>query len=112
MREIDIKISVNALANSPEPSQHWILLSEKERLALISKELDSSSWRDVEILRARNNGYVTVALVKALTPAERGQFLLDLEELLKREIDTGLTVWLEPQADKSVLRKLRGVEVK
>ena len=34
---------------------------------------------------------------------------LDLEEILKANIDKGLTVWFEPVGDKSKLRKLRGI---
>ena len=40
----------------------------------------------------------------------RGIILLDLEEQLKKNIDQGLTVWLEPIGDKSKLRNLRGVK--
>ena len=32
--------------------------------------------------------------------------------MLKSKIDKGLTVWCEPVGDKSVLRKLRGFEIK
>ena len=38
--------------------------------------------------------------------------LLDLEEKIKASIDQGITVWCEPVGDKSVLRKLRGFEIK
>ena len=42
----------------------------------------------------------------------RGMILLDLEEKLKKNIDIGLTVWLEPVGDKSKLRNLRGIKIK
>ena len=112
MEEIKVDLSVNALAHTPLPSQHWVLLSGEERLALVNKELVSLRWKYVEVLHAGNNGYITVALLEPLAPGERGHLLLDLEDRLKKKIDSGLTVWLEPKADKSVLRKLRGVEVK
>ena len=35
-----------------------------------------------------------------------------LEEKLKKEIDEGLTIWLEPVGDKSKLRNLRGIVIK
>lgn len=112
MKEIKGDLSVNASAQTPQPSQHWALLSGEERLALVNQELVSLRWKSVEVLHARSNGYITIALLEPLAPRQRGHLLLDLEDLLKREIDPALTVWLEPQADKSVLRKLRGVEVK
>ena len=112
MKEIKVDLSVNALAPTPLPSQHWVLLSGEEKLALVNKELVSLRWKYVEVLHAGSNGYITIALVEPLAPGQRGHLLLDLEDRLKKKIDPGLTVWLEPQADKSVLRKLRGVEVK
>ena len=112
MEEIKVDLSVNALAHTPQPSQHWVLLSAEERLGLVNKELVSLRWKYVEVLHAGSNGYITIALLEPLAPAERGHLLLDLEDRLKKKIDPGLTVWLEPQADKSVLRKLRGVDVK
>ena len=112
MEEKKADLSVNALAHTPQPSQHWVLLSGEEKLALVNKELVSLRWKYVEVLHAGSNGYITIALVEPLAPGQRGHLLLDLEDRLKKKIDPGLTVWLEPQADKSVLRKLRGVEVK
>ena len=38
--------------------------------------------------------------------------MLDFEESLKKNIDRGITIWLEPVGDKSKLRNLRGVEIK
>ena len=112
MKEIKVDLSVNASAHTPQPTRHWVLLSDEERLVLVNKELVSSHWKYVEVLYAGSNGYITVALLEPLAPGERGHLLLDLEDHLKKKIDSGLTVWLEPKADKSVLRKLRGVEVK
>ena len=37
--------------------------------------------------------------------------LLDIEEILKKTVDEGITVWLEAVGDKSKLRKLRGIEI-
>ena len=110
MKEIKVDLSVNASAHTPQPTRHWVLLSDEERLALVNKELVSSRWKYVAL--CGQYGYITVALLEPLAPGERGHLLLDLEDHLKKKIDSGLTVWLEPKADKSVLRKLRGVEVK
>ena len=38
--------------------------------------------------------------------------LLDFEEELKKSIDQGITIWLEPVGDKSKLRNLRGITIK
>jgi hypothetical protein len=38
--------------------------------------------------------------------------LLDLENEIKKDIDHGITVWLEPVGDKSKLRNLRGIKIK
>jgi hypothetical protein len=37
---------------------------------------------------------------------------LDLEELFKKSVDQGITVWGEALGDKNSLRNLRGIEVK
>jgi hypothetical protein len=47
-----------------------------------------------------------------MSASERGTFLLDLESLLKSQIDNGINIWLEPIGDKNSLRNLRGIEVK
>jgi hypothetical protein len=41
----------------------------------------------------------------------RGAFLLDLELLLKENIDSGVFIWCEPIGDKNSLRNLRGIEI-
>ena len=38
---------------------------------------------------------------------KRGLLLLDLEEILKANIDKGLTVWFEPVGDKSKFKKIK-----
>ena len=38
--------------------------------------------------------------------------LLDLESLIKDNIDDGISIWLEPVGDKSKLRNLRGINFK
>ena len=66
----------------------------------------------IDVIGANENGYITIQLKASLSTRERGGLLLDLEQSLKEAVDESLTVWLEPQADKSKLRKLRGVIVK
>lgn len=66
----------------------------------------------VELVDAKENGYVILSLVHPLPASERGELLLEIEQYLKEQVDQGITVWLDPQGDKSSLRKLRGVEIR
>ena len=43
--------------------------------------------------------------------SERGTLLLNLEAILKKEIDDGISIWHIPLGDKNSLRNLRGIEV-
>jgi hypothetical protein len=55
---------------------------------------------------------VTLRIEENIPANERGLFLITLEEKLKKLVDIGLTIWLEPVGDKSKLRNLRGVQIK
>jgi hypothetical protein len=55
---------------------------------------------------------VIIRFTEPVDVSKRGLLLLDLEEALKREIDQGITVWVEALGDKNSLRNLRGIEVK
>jgi hypothetical protein len=104
-----------ANVSTPVPGAEWRKLSDAERQARITESLPSSTQAfngAVVIVSAKADGQITVNLVEPLSPASRGQLLLDLEEFLKKEIDPGLTVWLEPLGDRNSLRNLRGIEVK
>ena len=37
--------------------------------------------------------------------------MLDLEAVLKNELDNGITIWHIPIGDKNSLRNLRGIEI-
>ena len=102
----------HAITDTPLPSAKWVLMSEAERVAVITKKSMRCGWVHLDFIRASANGHVIVSLKDKLGPAKRGELLLKIEEELKREVDPGLTIWLQPQSDKSVLRKLRGVEIK
>jgi hypothetical protein len=110
-----MNLSETASAASPATTYLWRNLPESQRLALSRQILITVSYVDQELinfLSADDNGYVVVSIVQSLQPGERGTLLLDIEEILKNNIDMGITIWLEPQADKSSLRKLRGIEIK
>jgi hypothetical protein len=100
-----------AEANSPLPSRKWLSYSNNERIIKL-KEISSEYLDNIEVLKALDNGQVILCLLNNLNPGERGDFLLNYESFLKRNLDEAITVWLEPLGDKNTLRRLRGIEVK
>lgn len=101
-----------ASVDTPTPKDSWLTLSDSRRLALVNAEVEKDYQEYIDVIGANHDGYVTIQLKVSLSTRERGSLLLDLEQSLKEAVDESLTVWLEPQADKSRLRKLRGVIVK
>ena len=57
-----------------------------------------------------DDGQIILRVQKSIPSNIRGILLLDLEDRIKKNIDKGLTVWLEPVGDKSKLRNLRGIK--
>lgn len=55
--------------------------------------------------------HVIVALPDGLPAAEMGQRLMNLERVLRDEVDPQAEVFLEPTQDRNRLRLLRGVTV-
>ena len=105
----------DAHTDSPSPSPAWREMSDTERLTLVtskSRAGASAFGGIVVITAAKQDGQIIVGLTKPLPSHERGSLLLDLEEFLKKTIDSGLVVWLEPLGDRNSLRNLRGIEVK
>lgn len=103
-----------ASMNSPTCSDKWLALTQDERLTNLNQllHINKDLFDSLEIVDALDSGYVTVRFKKNFSADVRGGILLDFEEQIKTRLDYGLTVWLEPLADKSNLRKLRGIEVK
>lgn len=96
-----------------EVSQLWKNLNKKQRIEKIQSVINSiEKYKIINIQEVYNNGQIIFRIEESIPANERGLFLLEFEEELKKEIDQGLTVWLEPVGDKSKLRQLRGVEVK
>ena len=100
----------DAMKDSPTPSKDWLNLASEKRLLIVKKAANNIEGRN--ITRATDKGYVYLTLEKTMDAGERGSLLLRLEELLKRKVDNGITIWHEPIGDKNSLRKLRGIEVK
>lgn len=98
-----------------EVKKRWIDMSKYERIDLINNKLSESNFNYlnfIKVLDAKNDGQVFLSLLSQMSASERGTFLLDLESLLKSQIDNGINIWLEPIGDKNSLRNLRGIEVK
>ena len=104
----------HASTPSPELSSDWNFLDKDQLKSNMYKSMNtySSKYEMIELLEIKNDGQVIVNFRSPVGADSRGGLLLDLEELLKREFDQGITVWLEPLGDKNSLRNLRGIEVK
>ena len=103
-----------ASVDSPTTSASWGLSSLPERLSLLNKAVvEQTSFAScIDIVDARPDGQVIVKFTEPVGPEIRGTRLLDLEEILKANVDPGITIWLELLGDKNSLRNLRGIEVK
>ena len=91
-------------SKTPQTNESWKKISEKERIEIL--------YKDLEVIKAPENGQVIVKIEKIMPANKRGILLLELEEKLKLVLDQGITIWCEPVGDKSKLRGLRGVEIK
>lgn len=112
--DVDWKSELAEVADKdiPSPSAEWLDWSERDRLLRIKNTISETSLANIEFIEARENGYIIVSLVSELNVRDRAELLLDIEDELKSRVESALTIWLEPRADKSALRKFRGVEVK
>jgi Tfp pilus assembly protein PilZ len=97
---------------TPIPSEDWKNKSEKDRIEKISSFLKSNIlYKDFIIIKALDNGQVIIKIDHLIAANKRGILLLDLESILKKKIDQGITIWCEPVGDKNKLRQLRGVTI-
>jgi hypothetical protein len=108
------KIFEYASVDSPKTSSSWGLSTLPERLSLLGNAVEKLVGFEsiIDIVDARPDGQVIVKFTEPVGPEIRGTRLLDLEEILKANVDPGITIWLEPLGDKNSLRNLRGIEVK
>lgn len=108
------KIFEYASVDSPKTSSSWGLSTLPERLSLLGNAVEKlvGFASIIDIVDARSDGQVIVKFTEPVGPEIRGTRLLDLEEILKANVDPGITIWLEPLGDKNTLRNLRGIEVK
>jgi len=97
----------------PLTSKDWIECNEEERKNILKIQLKKNLlYRDFEVVEADQNGFVTLKTEKLISADKRGVLLLDIEDMLKKTVDVGVTVWLKAAGDKSKLRNLRGIEIK
>tara|TARA_B100000575_G_C22618766_1_gene384311 strand:- start:93 stop:443 length:351 start_codon:yes stop_codon:yes gene_type:complete len=102
-----------AFAETPTPQNSWKSLNEYERIKLVENCLSKDeSYKDFIVINALDDGQVILKIETGIPANKRGTLLLDCEDNLKKTIDRGITIWLEPVGDKSKLRNLRGVEIK
>ena len=93
------------------PTKNWLDMDLSSRKKIVSKTIGSYSLEiDFDIVSVPDNGQIVLKTSENIAPNVRGLLLLSLEKKLKKDIDIGITVWLEPVADKSKLRQLRGVQ--
>lgn len=93
--------------------EKWNNLSPENQKEAVEKQLKNKNYfDDFEVFSTSKDGQIVFKTKKSIPSNMRGMILLDLEEELKKNIDIGLTVWLEPVGDKSKLRNLRGIKIK
>ena len=97
---------------SPSPNLNWQNFSEKKRISIVELVINGLAGGDaIEVKNAFSDGQVIIYLNKTMTASERGVFLLDFEDLIKKELDNGITIWHDSIGDKNSLRNLRGIEI-
>lgn len=97
--------------DTPKVSDQWKSLTKEQQLQLLEQHLKNISYIKTTIIEIKESGEVTIALDEGLKAFERGTKLLDLEESIKREVDEGLYIMVQPMGDKNALRKLRGINI-
>ena len=102
-----------AFTDTPTPQNPWKRLHESERIEIVKQNLlKNNDYKDFKVINALDDGQIILKIENSIPANLRGSLLLDCEESLKKNIDKGITIWLEPVGDKSKLRNLRGVEIK
>jgi hypothetical protein len=105
---------MNSYASSPTPkvNREWIDKDNQDRLDQINKILVGTRFEEyVSPTRTFKDGQIYFTFKKQISSSLRGVFLLDLELMLKENIDFGIVIWCEPIGDKNSLRNLRGIEI-
>jgi len=99
-------------SDSPTTGIKWANMSRDKRVRVIEASIELySSDIDLRVNDAQDNGQVSITINSVIEINDRGSFMLNLEEYLKRNVDFGINLWHEAIGDKSSLRNLRGIEV-
>ena len=99
-------------SKTPQISNKWINLKSTERIDKINKVLKYQEiTKNFKVSKVPDNGQIEIRIEKSIPSNIIGIMLIDLETLIKKEIDEGLTLWCEPVGDKNKLRILRGVKI-
>jgi hypothetical protein len=101
-----------AMADTPVVQPQWKAMDVAQRKASVKEVIQSQQCQVCEVVSIKNDGQVIIRFSEPVAVSKRGLLLLDLEAALKKEIDQGITVWVEALGDKNSLRNLRGIEVK
>jgi hypothetical protein len=100
------------MADTPVVQPQWKAMDVAQRKASVKEVIQSQQCQVCEVVSIKNDGQVIIRFLEPVAVSKRGLLLLDLEAALKKEIDQGITVWVEALGDKNSLRNLRGIEVK
>jgi hypothetical protein len=99
--------------DSPVVGSKWKKFNSKERHELVNNELILNRFNEfLEIIDLKDDGQIILNFKVEVLAGIRGQMLLNFEKIIKKNVDKGLVIWLQPLGDKSSLRRLRGIEVK
>jgi hypothetical protein len=105
-------MNFNASAPTPQVDAEWISKDNLASLNQINKILKDTRFEEfVSPTRTFADGQIYFTFKKQISSSLRGIFLLDLELMLKDNIDSGIVIWCEPIGDKNSLRNLRGIEI-
>ena len=106
-------MKIDANAATPITQTTWKLMSDKERIKLLNKQMGKKQdYMNISINKTTESGQVLVQLDGKFSASERGVYLLDFERYLKDTVDQGINVWCETIGDKNSLRNLRGIQIK
>jgi hypothetical protein len=107
------RLRQNVDKNTPEVSVAWRLEPKLDQIKKITEVLMGNPYMEkLQLEDCTPEGMIYFSEIAPIPVSERADTLLDLEMILKSEIDEGLTIWIKPQGDKNSLRRLRGVKVK
>jgi hypothetical protein len=105
-------VNFHASTPTPQVNDEWIRKDNLSRLDQINKVLRGTSFEEfVSPTRTFDDGQIYFTLKKQISSSSRGVLLLDLELMLKENVDPGIIIWCEPIGDKNSLRNLRGIEI-